>query len=59
MTAEEYYSGIGRLDLRPSGVPEVFQCSKDGECYSVPDPVPMTPQQRAATFKKIKAKRGF
>jgi hypothetical protein len=54
MTPEAYFGAVKALGLTPSKVPHVF-IDRNGMPRSVPDPYPMTPEQRQETLEKIKA----
>lgn len=53
MTSDTYFARIKALGLTPTKVPNVF-IDRSGEVRSVPDPYPMTPDQREETFARIR-----
>lgn len=49
----EYYAAVRSWGLVPTNVPHIYR-GPDNEHYRVPSPVGMTPDQCAATLKRIR-----
>jgi hypothetical protein len=58
MNVEEYYAAVERLDLKPSEIPHVYRCPKDGTCHSVPNPAGRSDEERAAIIARLALMRG-
>jgi len=58
MTLDACYAAVKSLGLSPSTVPNVF-IDRSGMTRSVPDPLPMTQEQREETLAKVKYLMGI
>ena len=58
MTVEEYYRAVRLLGLHRTNVPTVYFHPVIGDHFTVDDPTPMTPEQRAETIELLTSRLG-